>query len=39
VESSDEVSINCITQPCSYCTVIAATPGTTDAYVVANVEP
>jgi hypothetical protein len=39
VKSSDEVSINYITQPHNYFTVVAATPVTADAYVVANVKP
>jgi hypothetical protein len=36
LESSDEVIINYITQSHRKCTVMAATPVTADAYVVAN---
>jgi hypothetical protein len=39
VEFLDEVSINYVTQPCSYGTVMASTPGIADAYVIANVKP
>jgi hypothetical protein len=39
VESLDEVSINYVTQPCCEGTMMAVTPGTTDADVVANVKP
>jgi hypothetical protein len=38
VESLDEVSINYVTQPSSEGTVMAATPETTNSYVVANVK-
>jgi hypothetical protein len=39
VKSFDEVSINYITQPHSYFTVMAVTPVTADTYVMANVKP
>jgi hypothetical protein len=39
VQSLDEVSINDIAQPHRYGTVMAMTPWTADADVVANVKP
>jgi hypothetical protein len=39
VESTNEVSVNYFSQPGSECTMMAATPGTADAYVVANAKP
>jgi hypothetical protein len=39
VESSDIVSINYLTQPHRYCTVIATTLVSADTDVVANVKP
>jgi hypothetical protein len=39
VESLDDVSINYVTQPRSQGTVMAATPGTVNTDVGANVKP
>jgi hypothetical protein len=38
VESLDEVSMNYITQPCGYGTMMTTTSGTAEADVVANVK-